>query len=180
RKNAEAAGVSARAQFIQGDLFEADLSKATVITMFLLPRINLQLRPKLLELRPGTRIVSNSFNMGEWEPDATDSVEGEDCRSWCNALFWRVPAQVDGTWQLPAGPLVLTQQFQEVEGTLAGQPITNVSLNADRLSFRVGSANYSAVVNGDTMTGSGGGRSWTARRTARPPRTPPSDAVAEN
>jgi hypothetical protein len=180
RKNAEAAQVSSRATFIQGDLFEADLSKATVITMFLLPRINLQLRPKLLELRPGTRIVSNSFNMGEWEADETDTVTGEDCRSWCNALFWIVPAQVDGTWQVPAGPLVLTQMFQRVDGALAGTPILDATLRADRLAFRVGSTTYSATVNGDTMTGSSGGRSWTARRTARPPRTPPSDAVSEN
>jgi SAM-dependent methyltransferase len=180
RKNAEEAKLGSKARFVQGDLFQADLSKATVITMFLLPRINLQLRPTLLELRPGTRIVSNSFNMGEWEPDETDTVTGDDCRSWCNALFWVVPAQVDGTWQLPEGALVLTQMFQRVNGTLAGTPITDATLRADRLTFRVGSTTYSATVNGDTMTGSGAGRSWTARRTSRPPRTPPADAVDAN
>ena len=180
QKNARAARLANRARFIQGDLFEADLSKATVITMFLLPRINLQLRPKLLDLAPGTRIVSNSFDMGDWEADATDNVTGEDCRSWCNALFWIVPAQVDGTWQLPEGPLALTQMFQEVDGTLGGTAITDPALRADRLTFRAGATTYTATVNGDTMTGSSGGRSWRARRTARPPRTPPSDAVAEN
>jgi SAM-dependent methyltransferase len=180
RKNADAAAVGNRARFVQGDLFQADLSKASVITMFLLPNINLRLRPKLLDLRPGTRIVSNSFNMGDWEPDATDSVVAEDCSTWCNALLWIVPAQVDGTWQLPDGRLILTQMFQKVEGTLDGAAITDVNLRADRLTFGAGSRTYSTTVNGDTMTGSGGGRSWTARRVARPPRTPPSDGVTEN
>jgi SAM-dependent methyltransferase len=180
QKNAAAANVGTRATFIRGDLFEADLSKATVITMFLLPRINLQLRPRLLDLKPGTRLVSNSFNMGDWEPDATDSVTGEDCSSWCNALFWIVPAQVDGTWQLANGPLVLTQEFQRVSGTLGGKPIENPTLRADRLTFSVGGVKYDIRVNGDTMTGSSGGGSWTARRTARPPRKPPADEASEN
>jgi precorrin-6B methylase 2 len=178
RKNAAAAKVADRVTFIQGDLFQADLSKASVITMFLLPRINLQLRPKLLELRPGTRLVSNSFNMGEWEADATETVESEDCRSWCTALFWVVPAQVDGTWQTPAGPLVLTQTFQRVNGTLNGQPILDPALRGDRLTFSVGAAKYAATVTGDTMSGTGGSpANWTARRTARPPRPAPKDEV---
>ena len=179
QKNAAEANAGPKASFIRGDLFEADLSKATVITMFLLPRINLQLRPKLLELRPGTRIVSNSFNMGDWEPDQTDSVTGEDCQSWCNALFWIVPAQVDGTWQLPNGPLVLTQEFQRVTGTLGGAAITEPTLRGDKLTFRAGTAKYDITVNGDTMTGSSGSGSWTARRIARPPRKPPADEVTE-
>jgi SAM-dependent methyltransferase len=176
RKNAAAAKVGDRATFNQGDLFQADLSKATVITMFLLPRINLQLRPKLLELAPGTRIVSNSFNMGEWEADQTETIESEDCRSWCTALFWIVPAQVDGTWQHPAGPLVLTQMFQRVSGTLGGNPIVDPQLRGNRLTFSVTSTKYTATVNGSTMTGSGGSPgSWTAQRIARPPRPRPKD-----
>ena len=176
QKNAAAANLGDRATFIRGDLFQADLSKATVITMFLLPRINLQLRPKLLELKPGTRLVSNSFNMGEWEADETATVEAEDCRSWCTALFWIVPAQVDGTWQLPAGPLVLTQAFQRVNGTLNGRPIVDAELRGDHLTFGQGSTKYSATVTDSTMTGSGGTpASWTARRTARPPRPAPKD-----
>ena len=176
RKNAEAAKITDRATFTRGDLFEADLSKATVITMFLLPRINLQLRPKLLELKPGTRLVSNSFDMGEWEPDRRETVEDPDCRSWCTALFWLVPAQVDGTWQLPAGPLVLTQAFQRVNGTFNGKPILDAELQGDRLTFTAGSAKYTATVSGSTMTGTGGTpANWTARRTARPPRPKPAD-----
>ena len=179
QRNAAQANVGNRATFIRGDLFQADLSKATVITMFLLPRINLQLRPKLLELAPGTRLVSNSFNMGDWEADQTETVESEDCRSWCTALFWIVPAQVDGTWQLPAGPLVLTQAFQRVNGTLNGRPILEAEIRGDRLTFSQGSTKYAATVNGSTMTGSGGTpASWTARRTARPPRPTPPDAVS--
>ena len=179
RKRAAEAKVGTRASFIEGDLFQADLSKATVITMFLLPRINLQLRPKLLELKPGTRIVSNSFNMGEWEADQTETVEGEDCRSWCTALFWIVPAQVDGTWPLPTGALVLTQTFQRVNGKLNDTPIEDAQVRGDRLTFSVGSTKYSATVNGDTMTGTGGsGGTWTARRIARPPRQVPKDEAA--
>lgn len=176
QKNAAAAKVGDRATFVRGDLFQADLSKATVITMFLLPRINLQLRPKLLELKPGTRLVSNSFNMGDWEADQTETVESEDCRSWCTALFWIVPAQVDGTWQLPAGSLVLTQAFQRANGTLNGKPISDAVIQGDRLTFAQGATKYSATVNGDAMTGSGGTpAAWTARRTARPPRPAPKD-----
>jgi precorrin-6B methylase 2 len=178
-RNAAQANVGSRVTFMRGDLFQADLSKATVITMFLLPRINLQLRPKLLELTPGTRIVSNSFNMGDWEPDATETISSEDCRSWCTALFWIVPAQVDGTWQLPAGPLVLTQAFQRVNGTLNGKPISDAVVRGDQLTFSQGTAKYTATVRGDSMSGTGGTpATWTARRTARPPRPAPTDVDA--
>ena len=91
-KNAAAAGMTARASFQKADLFETDFSKAQVITMFLLPSINMKLRPKLLELRPGTRIVSNTFTMEDWEADETQRLT-EDCTSWCTALLWIVPAQ---------------------------------------------------------------------------------------
>src|SRR5687768_10897843 len=90
RRNAQQAGVSARAEFVKMDLFQADLSKATVITMFLLPDINLKLRPTILGLKPGTRIVSNSFDMGEWKADETATLDrNAGCeRSWCTALLW--------------------------------------------------------------------------------------------
>src|SRR5262245_40730060 len=102
RENAKAAGVSDRATFIEGDLFQADISKANVITLFLLPDINLRLRPKILDLRPGTRVVSNSFDMGDWTPDQTIQA-GPECTSWCRAHLWIVPAKVQGTWKLPDG-----------------------------------------------------------------------------
>src|SRR5437762_5902835 len=96
RRNAEKAGVTERASFEKADLFETDFSKATVITMFLLPDINLKLRPKILALKPGTRIVPNTFTMGDWNPDETytvDSSAGCDT-SWCTAQLWIVPARV--------------------------------------------------------------------------------------
>ena len=110
-----------KATFAQGDLFEADLSKATVITLFLLPTINLKLRPSLLELKPGTRIVSNTFDMGDWQSDA--EATSEACTSWCKALLWVVPAKVAGTWRLGDQTLTLTQQYQIVGGTLGSTPI---------------------------------------------------------
>src|ERR687898_110950 len=116
-RNAKAAGVSDKATFVKADLFETDFSKATVVTMFLLPSINLKLRPKILDMKPGTRIVANSFNMEDWAADQTETVGG-DCTSWCTALLWIVPAKVQGSWQLPEGELKLTQQFQVLSGTL--------------------------------------------------------------
>lgn len=123
RRNAQQAGVAERAQFVKEDLFSTDLSRATVVTMFLLPELNLKLRPRILALRPGTRIVSNSFDMGDWEPDETaimDASAGCD-GSWCNALLWIVPAQVAGTHSAAQGELRLVQDFQKVSGTLRSQ-----------------------------------------------------------
>ena len=101
KKNAAKEGVSDKASFMKADLFESDFSQAQVITMFLLPSINLKLRPKILDLKPGTRIVSNSFDMEDWKPDQTERVEG--CTNWCTAHLWIVPAKVQGTWKTAAG-----------------------------------------------------------------------------
>jgi SAM-dependent methyltransferase len=162
RRNAAAQGVTSRATFIEGDLFEADLSKATVITMFLLPDINLKLRPHILDLRPGTRIVSNTFTMGEWEPDARYRVENEDCTSWCEALFWLVPAKVAGTWRMPQGNLVLTQNFQNITGTLGGTAITEGKLRGNEIAFTVGKTQFKGQVMGDAIQGTGS--NWRATR----------------
>ncbi len=171
RKNAAEAGVTGRAEFIQGDLFEADLSKATVITMFLLPGINLRLRPSLLELRPGTRIVSNSFTMDDWIPDETArNIEG--CNSYCDALLWIVPAKVEGTWNTLRGELKLSQTFQMVSGTLTTGnntvPISGGRLNGDQITFTVNNDRYTGRVNGKNITGTvntGQGNSkWNATR----------------
>ncbi len=123
QKNAKAAGVASKAKFMKADLFETDLSKATVITMFLLPEINMKLRPKILELEPGTRVVSNTFTMGEWEPDERQTIEG-DCTTWCTALLWIVPAKAEGTHKIPQGELTLKQEFQMLSGTLRTQDHT--------------------------------------------------------
>jgi len=119
RVNAQKAGVAGRAQFKKADLFETDFSRATVITMFLLPSINLKLRPALLALKPGTRIVSNTFTMDEWTPDDTETLYADSgCESWCTALLWIVPARVAGNYSLPQGELVLKQEFQMLSGML--------------------------------------------------------------
>jgi len=163
RRNATKEGVTAKATFIQGDLFEADLSKANVITMFLLPSINMKLRPKILDLRPGTRIVANSFNMEDWEADQTETVS-DNCTSWCTALLWIVPAKVEGTWSSPQGDLKLTQQFQVVTGSLGSQAISQGKLKGDEISFKVGNAAYTGKVEGTTIRGTGPNGSWTATR----------------
>jgi hypothetical protein len=166
KKNAAQAGVEAKATFVKADLFQTDLSKATVITMFLLPDINMKLRPKILNLKPGTRVVSNSFTMEDWEPDQTETLTG-DCTSWCTALFWIVPAKVEGTWQTPQGPLTLKQTFQKLEGTLGSTPIKDAKMRGDEITFTAGGATYTGKVNGTSMQGTvkgGSGGSWTATK----------------
>jgi len=169
KRHAAKAGVSDKATFTKADLFETDLSKATVITMFLLPDINIQLRPKILDLKPGTRIVSNSFDMGDWPPDETATVE-EDCQTYCTAYLWIVPAHVNGTWKMGGGELKLQQQYQSVSGTLTTgnvvAPIKDGKLNGDRITFTAGGTRYAGKV-GDRRiegTSSGGGKdgTWTA------------------
>jgi hypothetical protein len=156
RQNAEKAGVTKLATFVEGDLFQADLSKATVITMFLLPDINLRLRPKILDLKPGTRVVSNSFDMGDWTPDQTIQA-GEGCTSWCRAHLWIVPAKVNGTWKLPNGELNLEQKYQTVSGTLrtgnSSMAIGNGKLVGDLITFMAGNSQYTGRVNGNAIEG---------------------------
>jgi precorrin-6B methylase 2 len=160
KRAAQKEGVADRATFVQGDLFKQDLSKATVITMFLLPSINMQLRPSLLNLKPGTRIVSNTFTMEDWEADETQSVT-DNCSSWCTALLWIVPAKVQGTWKTGQGNLTLTQEFQKLTGNLNGTPITAGRVNADQMSFTAGGTNYSGRVNAAGNAISGGNLSAT-------------------
>jgi hypothetical protein len=153
RGNAKREGVENRAEFVKADLFESDLSRATVITMFLLPAINLKLRPTLLKLAPGTRIVSNTFTMGEWEPDekvTLDQRTGCDA-SYCTALLWIVPAQVAGTHKTARGELTLKQEFQQVSGTLrTGSKTIPVEgkVTGRELVLRGGGQELRATVNG--------------------------------
>ena len=167
KRNATKEGVTDKATFVKADLYETDLSKATVITMFLLPDINLKLRPKILNLKPGTRIVSNTFTMEDWMADETARVE--NCTSWCTALFWIVPAKVAGTWRLPQGDLTLKQQYQMVSGTLksgnSSAQITDGKLRGDQLTFTAGGVQYTGRVNGTTITGTtASGASWNANK----------------
>lgn len=125
QRNAERAGVAGRARIVQGDIFVSDFTQATVVTMYLLPALNLKLRPQILAMRPGTRVVSHSFSMDDWEPDETSSLDGR------RAYFWVVPANVAGAWtlELQGGgvaekfELTLEQRFQKLEGTAGLGPV---------------------------------------------------------
>ncbi|HEX2830765.1 MAG TPA: class I SAM-dependent methyltransferase [Burkholderiales bacterium] len=153
RRNAQKEGVGDKAKFINGDIFETDFSKATVITLFLLPELNVRLRPKILDMKPGTRVVSNSFTMGDWQADQTqNATEKDGCQSYCTAYLWIVPAKVEGKWKLPSGELALKQSYQNVTGNLGAEAVKG-SLRADHITFTAGGAQYTATVNGNTMTG---------------------------
>ena len=114
QRNVEKAGVQAKAKVIQGDIFASDFTTATVVTMYLLPALNMKLRPQILAMKPGTRVVSHSFNMEDWEPDETSSMDGR------RAYLWIVPANVMGSWQVEMGSeradLTLEQKFQKLDG----------------------------------------------------------------
>lgn len=166
RKNAAKEKVQDRATFVTADLFETDLSKADVITMFLLPSINEKLRPKILDLKPGTRIVSNSFRMGDWQPDQTQSVT-DGCSNYCTALLWIVPAKVEGNWKVDGQTLVLKQNFQNLSGTLGKAEISEANLVGDQINFVADGVRYSGTVEGKSIKGIKSGSAkgnWTANR----------------
>ena len=169
-RNAKEAGVTDRASFKQADLFQTDFSDATVLTMFLLSDINLRLRPKILEMKPGTRVVSNTFQMGDWTPD--QNIEASDCRSFCRAYYWVVPAKVEGKWQAQNGELTLEQKYQNVTGDLkTGEtvaPITEGKLTGNEIAFKAGERTFRGRVNGNAIEGTmeAGGKEtpWRATR----------------
>jgi SAM-dependent methyltransferase len=172
KRNAEKEGVAGKASFAKADLFESDFSQATVITMYLLPTINVKLRPKILDLKPGTRIVSHAFTMDDWTADQTDSFDGR------TAYLWIVPAKVEGTWQFAQGELSFTQTFQMINGTLrAGGnsvAVRNGKLRGDQLTFSAGNSEYTGRVNGTTIEGTVKGTNagaWSATRTSAKPAT---------
>lgn len=172
KKKAEEAGVSTKTKFIQTDLFEYDLSEATVITMFLLPEINLKLRPRLLDLKPGTRIVSNTFTMDDWEPDFEVTTE-ENWNSWYTALMWIIPAKVEGTWKYEDGELTLRQEFQMLYGTFKSDKKTSNLIDGritgDQITFSFDGAIYTGHVTGEktiigTVTTASVKSDWVATR----------------
>jgi predicted RNA methylase len=174
RANAAKEGVGDKATFIEGDIFKTDFSKATVITLFLLPDLNVRLRPSILDMKPGTRVVSNSFSMGEWQPDERAEVT-EGCTGYCRALFWIVPAKVDGAWTMDrgaaSGALALKQEFQNFTGTIADgnviTPVTDGTLKGDEVTFTAAGVRYTGKVDGDTMAGTTeAGVAWQAKRAA--------------
>ena len=179
--NAAAAGVADRTAFVHGDIFEADVSRATVVTIYLFPEANIALRPKLLaELAPGTRLVSNSFHMGDWAPDRR--AQG---RTSGGALLWIIPAPVAGIWELEFGDatrtLTLEQTYQRVTAGLEGATVDAATLTGDRFTLlaRDGEAQLAlhGRVEGEAMRGTlqierGGTEQvlpWTARRRSEAP-----------
>ncbi len=181
RRNAEKEGIAGRAQFIRADIFETDFSEATVLTLYLLPTLNLKLRPTILKMKPGTRVVSHAFSMDDWQPDQTENVQGR------TAYMWIVPAPIEGTWRWNISgsgareyELMLRQHFQQVEGLVkldgkTGQ-LRNVKLHGDYITFSVyefaGSnpirRDFTGRVSGDTIEGTvklpGGEAQWSATR----------------
>lgn len=166
QQNAQKEGVTALATFQRGDIFQSDFSQASVITLFLLPALNVKLRPILLDMKPGTRVVSNSFDMDDWQPD--DRVEaGAGCVSYCRAFKWVIPAKVGGNWRFGDGQLALTQTFQMLSGSLTlngkSMPISEAKMNGTQIVFTAGGQRYTGQVDAGAMTGTvEGGAKWTA------------------
>jgi hypothetical protein len=166
-------GVAGKAKFINGDIFQTDFSRATVVTLYLLPSLNVKLRPTILKMKPGTRVVSHAFSMEDWQADETATVEGR------TAYLWIVPAQVNGRWQMPGGgELTLKQSYQMISGTLKqGQKESAVKgqLSGERISFALdadgGRREFSGQVSGNAMQGTvkdpAGEGKWSATRAAK-------------
>jgi precorrin-6B methylase 2 len=155
KRNAEKEGVAGRAAFVKADLFETDFSSASVITTFLLRDMNIKLRPKILALKPGTRVVSNTFSMGDWRADETVVLTAETgCVSYCTALFWIVPARVAGTYVVPQGEVVLRQKYQMLTGTLrAGGKTLRLEgrVRGEDIRFRAGGRGFHGRMDGKRL-----------------------------
>ena len=155
RRLAAKEGVSDRATFERGDVFSADFSQATVVVLFLTPEMNIRLRPKLLRLKPGVRVVANTFAIGDWNPDR---IEGPiaNCNKFCTARLWIVPAMIAGRWQLSQGELTLSQVYQSFSGELKNArdtiPVTG-RLRGEWAHFSTGITQFTARVDGKVMQG---------------------------
>lgn len=170
KRRARESGVSEKTSFVRGDIFKTDFSEASVVTTFLLPSMNLRLRPTFLAMKPGTRIVANTFGVADWEPDETAAIE--PCERWCKAMLWIVPARVGGTWLTPKGDLTLTQRFQFISGRLGHEPIEGGRLRGTEMSFTVGTTTYRGRVDGYQMRVSATVDGRLVEWTARPAPTP--------
>jgi hypothetical protein len=152
KKAAAKEGVNAT--FIHGDIFKTDYSYATVLTLFLLDELNLQLRPTILEMKPGTRVVANTFTMGDWTPDEIIRP-APNCGAYCQGFYWVVPAKVEGTWQTPEGTLILFQTYQMLTGNFR-TPFGEVNLigkmNGADISLIGNGITYAGKVEGNTIT----------------------------
>ena len=163
KRIAEKAGVAEKAQFVQGDMYEADISKATVLALFLLPENLNKLAPKFLAMKPGTRIVANHFAVSGWDPDETGRADG-DCGSWCQWLLYIVPAQAGGRWRFQKGELELEQKFQMLTGKFRLNGMTTElesgRLLGEQITFTIGGKEYKGRASADAMVGDG----WNATR----------------
>lgn len=175
-RNAAKEGVAGKARFVKADIFESDFSQATIITMYLLPGLNLKLRPKLLDMKPGTRIVSHQFNMDDWQPDEITNIDGR------RAYFWLIPAKVAGTWRFQSGSdgldVTLEQKYQTLEGTVklgtVNAGLRDARLAGDKISFAFVDQggvrrDFTGKVSGNTMEGTmkletGPESRWTATK----------------
>ena len=160
RRNAQKEGVADKAIFKQGDIFteasKKDYTQASVITLFLLPDLNVKLRPILLDMKPGVRVVSNSFSMGDWKEDDKITAGG-DCTSWCTAYMWIIPAKVGGNWKTSRGTLNLKQEYQMLSGSLNNGNVSAIVSDAkmlgEQISFTAGGAQYTGRVSGNSIEG---------------------------
>ena len=155
KREAAKSGVSDKATFAKGDVFESDFSKATVIVLFLTPEMNIRLRPKLLSLKPGTRIVANTFGIGDWNADET-VVLTDNCDRWCTARLWIVPAKVAGTWKMAGSEISLKQNYQTFSGTLKGAAAASSlagRLRGENIFFASGKTQFTGRVAGDLIEG---------------------------
>jgi SAM-dependent methyltransferase len=158
RRRAQEAGVADKAQFVEADMYTYDISKATVMALFLLPVNMNKLAPKFLALPPGSRIVGNTFGIDGWEPDARETLSpASECESWCEALLWIVPAKVAGTWTMAGGSIALTQEYQMVQGTVntggAPETVKIGRLRGEEITFTAGDITYKGKVTGNTIEG---------------------------
>jgi SAM-dependent methyltransferase len=173
KANAEKEGVGDKATFERADIFATDFSDASVVVLFLLPDLNIKLRPTILNMKPGTRVVSNTFEMGGWFPDKEEALQSECDYFFCKALLWIVPAKVDGEWTIEAGgktgTLSLRQKFQTFAGTISmaaePAPLITGRLNGNEMTFTAGGTEYTGKVSGDMIEGTTrSGVPWTAKR----------------
>jgi hypothetical protein len=158
RTLAQEAGVADKAQFVQADMYEYDISKANVLALFLLPVNMNRLAPKFFNLAPGSRIAANTFGIDGWEPDVRVTLaQSSECESWCEAMLWIVPAKVAGSWTMGNGSMTLTQDYQMIQGsvTTGGQThtLSMGRLLGDEITFIANGMTHKGKVSGNTIEG---------------------------
>ena len=156
RRLAQEAGVADKAQFVEYDMYQYDISKATALALFLLPVNMNKLAPKFFNLAPGSRIVGNTFGIDGWQPDFRETLpSNSECESWCEALLWIVPAKIDGTWEMVDSRLTLKQDYQQLQGTVNMEgfmyPITG-KLLGNEITFTGNRNQFKGSVSADGKT----------------------------